>query len=405
MKSLELRDRKVQLCADERKIFEAAKAENRAYTVDELEKIEKLEAEMRSIDEQSVDCKRQEEAAAAVEARMSEPVHEFTMSGDLGSTGAGAGGSGLSATESRWFNDMIEGRTTQTTSTIDHFIPKPLQNRMIQLLDRVSAARQVADVFTVASPVRVARQSSYGTALAAVAEGDPATTYDPGIDEIDTSTKISKGFGESTLTVELLQDSQFDTETVVMNMIAEAAGHFQENEFMNGDGSDSPEGLMVAISGANTFDVGGTGTLTATRVTEALLTKLPPQYMGLPRWLVVSQKAAAELLAAEDGNGRLLLQQQASSTFANMPSMSILGTQILISSAAPGGGGNAGAWANGDYMGTILTQGSYGIYDHGGFQMLRDPYSGGTNGLVKVNGWIRSAGIVQRPQSIVQITF
>jgi hypothetical protein len=85
--------------------------------------------------------------------------------------------------------------------------------------------------------------------------------------------------------------------------------------------------------------------------------------------------------------------------------VSILGTQILISSAAPGGSGNAGAWANNDYMGTILTQGSYGIYDHGGFQMLRDPYSGGTNGLVKVNGWIRSAGIVQRPQSIVQITF
>jgi HK97 family phage major capsid protein len=405
MKSLELRDRKVQLCADERKIFEAAKAENRAYTVDELEKIEKLEAEMRAIDEQSVDCKRQEEAAAAVEARMSEPVHEFTMSGDLGSTGAGAGGSGLSATESRWFNDMIEGRTTQSTSTISEFIPKPLQDRMIQLLDRVSAARQVADVFTVASPVRVARQSSYGTTLTAVAEAGAAVAYDPGIDEIDTSTKISKGFGESTLTVELLQDSQFDTETVVMNMIAEAAGHFQENEFMNGDGSGNPEGLMVAITGANTFDVGGSGTLTATRVTEALLTKLPPQYMGLPRWLVVSQKAAAELLSDEDDNGRLLLQQQASSTFANMPSMSILGTQILISSAAPGGSGNAGAWANNDYMGTILTQGSYGIYDHGGFQMLRDPYSGGTNGLVKVNGWIRSAGIVQRPQSIVQITF
>jgi HK97 family phage major capsid protein len=405
MKSLELRDRKVQLCADERKIFEAAKAENRAYTVDELEKIEKLEAEMRTIDEQSVDCKRQEEAAAAVEARMSEPVHEFTMSGDLGSTGAGAGGSGLSATESRWFNDMIEGRTTQSTSTISEFIPKPLQDRMIQLLDRVSAARQVADVFTVASPVRVARQSSYGTTLTAVAEAGAAVAYDPGIDEIDTSTKISKGFGESTLTVELLQDSQFDTETVVMNMIAEAAGHFQENEFMNGDGSGNPEGLMVAITGANTFDVGGSGTLTATRVTEALLTKLPPQYMGLPRWLVVSQKAAAELLSDEDDNGRLLLQQQASSTFANMPSMSILGTQILISSAAPGGSGNAGAWANNDYMGTILTQGSYGIYDHGGFQMLRDPYSGGTNGLVKVNGWIRSAGIVQRPQSIVQITF
>ena len=405
MKSLELRDRKAALCAEERSIFEAAKAENRAYTVDELEKIEKLEDEMRGIDAETNDV-RQAEAAAAVEARMNEPVHEFTMSGALGSTGAGSGGTGLNATEARWFTDMIEGRTTQSTSNLGEVIPKPLQDRMIQLLDRVSAARQVADVFTVSSPVRVARQSGYGTALAAVAEAAAATTYDPSIDEIDTSTKISKAFGESTLTVELLQDSQFDTESVVMNMIAEAAGHFQETEFMTGDGSGNPEGLMVEISGANTFDTGAAaGGLTVDEVTEAILTKLPPQYLGLPRWLIVGQKAAAELLADSDGNGRLLLQQQASSTFANMPSMSILGTQILISSGAPAASGNAGAWANGDYMGTVLTQGSYGIYDHGGFQMLRDPYSGGTNGLVKVNGWIRSAGVVQRPQSIVQITF
>ena len=37
--------------------------------------------------------------------------------------------------------------------------------------------------------------------------------------------------------------------------------------------------------------------------------------------------------------------------------------------------------------------------------MTRDPYSAAENGLVKVSGYIRSAGCVSRPQSIVQITF
>lgn len=404
MDSLELRDAKAALCAEERKIYEAAKSENRAYTGEELETIERLESDMAGIDAKFEEA-RQAEAAAAVEARMNAPVHDFTMSGSLGDTGAGAGGAGVNATESRWLRNMIEGRTTQTTSNLGEVVPKPLQDRMIQLMDRVSAARQVSDVFTVGSPVRIARQSGYGTALAAVAEAGAATAYDPALDEIDTSTKISKAFGETTLTVELLHDSQFDTESVVMSMIAEAAGHFQESEFMTGDGSGNPEGLMVAISGANAYDLGGSGTLTCSKVTEALLTKLPPQYMGLPRYLIVGQKAAAELLSDDDGNGRLLLQQQQNATHANMPAMSILGTQILISSGAPAGTGAAGAFADGDYVGTILTQGSYGIYDHGGFQMLRDPYSGGSNGLVKVNGYIRSAGIVQRPQSIVQITY
>ena len=80
-----------------------------------------------------------------------------------------------------------------------------------------------------------------------------------------------------------------------------------------------------------------------------------------------------------------------------MPSMSILGTEILISAGAPT------TTAADDVIGVIMTSGTYGIYDMGGFQMLRDPYSGGSNGLVKVNGYIRSAGVVLRPQSLVQL--
>ena len=115
----------------------------------------------------------------------------------------------------------------------------------------------------------------------------------------------------------------------------------------------------------------------------------------------MTQAQAANLLSDTDdttGTGRLLLQQQAQATFANMPSMSILGTEILISAGAPA------AASNGDVIGVIMTSGSYGIYDMGGFQMLRDQYTGASNGLVKVNGYIRSAGVVLRPQSIVQIT-
>jgi len=405
MTSLELREQKTALCAEERKIFEAAQEENRAYTVDELEKIERIEQDIREIDSK-YEALRQEEAAAAVEARMSAPVGgSFTMSGTMG-TDSGPEGPGVEQTESRWIRNMLEGRTTQTTSNLGAVIPKPLQNRMIQLLDRVSAVRQAAEVYSVASPQRVPRQTGYGTSLQKVAEAGAFTAFDPQLDEIDTGQKLAKGAGICTLSNELLFDSLFDIESFVMNMLGEQAGHLQEGQFISGNGSGEPEGLMVAITGANTFDTGGTD-LDCTKVTTALLTKMPPQYMGLPRYLIVGQEQAAALLSDTDGSGtgRLLLQQQASATFANMPSMSILGTQILISSQAPGGSGGGGAFANGDYLGTILTSGSYGIYDHGGFQMTRDPYSAAENGLVKVSGYIRSAGCVSRPQSIVQITF
>lgn len=397
-KTLEMRTQKEALCAEERKVFEAAQAENRAYTVEELEKIEKLESDMRTIDAKYEEA-RQAEAAAAVAARMAAPVHNFEMSGSMGATGAGitAENTAVQNTDNRWIRNMVEGRTTQTTSTLDHAVPKPLQAQMIQLLDRVSAVRQAAEVFTVGSPVRIARQTGYA-ALSAVAEAGAATAVDPAMDEIDTSSKIVKGFGETTMTVELLHDSQFDLESVVMNQIAEAAGYFQETEFCSGDGSGNPEGIFGTVANSGQYDVGGTA-LDCTKVTEALLTKLPPQYMGLPRKLIVNQAQAANLLSDTDGSGtgRLLLQQQAQATFANMPSMSILGTEILISAGAPT------TTAADDVIGVIMTSGTYGIYDMGGFQMLRDPYSGGSNGLVKVNGYIRSAGVVLRPQSLVQL--
>ena len=258
--------------------------------------------------------------------------------------------------------------------------------------------RQAAEVYTVGSPVRIARQTGYATALSAVAEAGAATAVDPAMDEIDTSSKIVKGFGETTMTVELLHDSQFDLESVVMNQIAEAAGFFQDTQFCQGSGSSAPEGIFGTVANSGQYDVGGTA-LNCTKVTEALLTKLPPQYMGLPRKLIVNKAQAANLLSDTDGSGtgRLLLQQQAQATFANMPSMSILGTEILISAGAPT------TTAADDVIGVIMTSGTYGIYDMGGFQMLRDPYSGGSNGLVKVNGYIRSAGVVLRPQSLVQL--
>ena len=248
-KTLEMRTQKEALCAEERKVFEAAQAENRAYTVEELEKIEKLEADMRTIDAKYEEA-RQAEAAAAVAARMAAPVHNFEMSGSMGATGAGitAENTAVQNTDNRWIRNMVEGRTTQTTSTLDHAVPKPLQAQMIQLLDRVSAVRQAAEVYTVGSPVRVARQSGYATALAAVTEAGAATAVDPAMDEVDTASKIVKGFGETTMTVELLHDSQFDLESVVMNQIAEAAGFFQEGKFCAGTGSSEPEGIFEAIT-------------------------------------------------------------------------------------------------------------------------------------------------------------
>tara|TARA_E500000318_G_scaffold7442_1_gene6951 strand:+ start:1526 stop:2755 length:1230 start_codon:yes stop_codon:yes gene_type:complete len=407
MKTVEIREARTALIEEEKKIYAKAQAESeRAFTGEELERIEKIENDLRELDHQYMQA-RDEEAKSQVADRMREPVQP-TGERDI----AAAVGNQLPAgsLEGRFFRDMVEGRTTQDLTTLAGLVPKPLMSEVSMLLDRVSAMRQVSKVASVGSAMRIPRMTGYGSAVSATAEAATFGAVDPSFGEIDTSTKIVKGAGLVDITNEMLHDGQFDIESLCIQTIAEAIGHFQENEFLNGDGTGNPEGLFKgAASGAawdwtaaNVYDTTvQPGSLTCAKVTEALLTKMPPQYMGLPRSLVLGQAAAAALLSDVDGGsgtGRLLLQQSANATFANMPSMSILGTQIIISSAAA-----TGTIADGAMYGAIVTDGSYHIHDLGGLYVQPDPYSQAASGIKRITAYQRSAGMVVRPESVVPL--
>lgn len=407
MRTVEIREARTALIEEEKKIYAKAQAESeRAFTGEELERIEKIENDLRELDHQYMQA-RDEEAKSQVADRMREPVQP-TGERDI----AAAVGNQIAAgsPEGRFFRDMVEGRTTQDLTTLAGLVPKPLMSEVSMLLDRVSAMRQVSKVVSVGSAMRIPRMEGYGSAVSATAEAATFGAVDPSFGEIDTSSKIVKGAGLVDITNEMLHDGQFDIESLCIQTIAEAIGHFQENEFLNGDGTSNPEGLFKgAASGAawdwiaaNVYDTTvQPGLLTCAKVTEALLTKMPPQYMGLPRSLVLGQAAAAALLSDVDGGsgtGRLLLQQSANATFANMPSMSILGTQIIISSAAA-----TGTIADGAMYGAIVTDGSYHIHDLGGLYVQPDPYSQAASGIKRITAYQRSAGMVVRPESVVPL--
>ena len=102
---------------------------------------------------------RDEEAKSQVADRMREPVQP-TGERDI----AAAVGNQLPAgsPEGRFFRDMVEGRTTQTLTTLAGLVPKPLMTEVSMLLDRVSAMRQVSKVASVGSAMRIPRMTGYG---------------------------------------------------------------------------------------------------------------------------------------------------------------------------------------------------------------------------------------------------
>ena len=399
MNTVEIREARVALIEEEKKIYAAAQAESeRAFTGVELERIEKIENDLRDMDKQYMDA-REAEAKASVQDRMQEPVQP---NGERDIAAAIGNQIPMGSPEGRFFRDMVEGRANQTTTALASLVPKPLMTEISLLLDRVSAVRQTAKVASVGSPMRIPRMEGYGSAVAAVAETGTFGVVDPDFGEIDTSTKIVKGAGQVTITNEMIHDGQFDIENLCIQTIAEAIGHFQESKFINGSGTSEPEGLFnaSAYTTPNEFDMNANAAdMTCAILTEGLLTKLPPQYMGLPRSVIMSQEAAAALLSDTDGSsgtGRLLLQQSANATFSNMPSMSILGTQIIISSAAAANTTAAGVNA------VLLTSDTYQIHDLGGLYVQPDPFSLAAVGMHRITAYQRSAGMVVRPESLVQ---
>lgn len=405
MTTVQIREARVALIEEEKKIYAAAQAESeRAFTGVELERIEKIENDLRDMDKQYMDA-REAEAKASVQDRMKEPVQP---NGQRDIAAAIGNQVPLGSTEGRFFRDMVEGRANQTTTALASLVPKPLMSEISLLLDRVSSVRQASKVASVGSPMRIPRMTGYGSAVAATAETGAFGVVDPSFGEIDTSTKITKGAGQVTITNEMIHDGQFDIENLCIQTIAEAIGFFQENEFINGDGgaagTSRPEGLfsLTGYTPSNVFDTqANAADMTCALLTEGLLTKLPPQYMGLPRTVIMGQAAAAALLSDVDGSsgtGRLLLQQSANATFANMPSMSILGTQILISSAAAANTTAAGINA------VLMTADTYHIHDLGGLYVQPDPFSLSSLGMHRITAYQRSAGMVVRPESLVQFT-
>lgn len=406
MNTVEIREARVALIEEEKKIYAAAQAESeRAFTGVELERIEKIENDLRDMDKQYMDA-REAEAKASVQDRMNEPVQP---NGQRDIAAAIGNQVPMGSPEGRFFRDMVEGRANQTTTALASLVPKPLMSEISLLLDRVSSVRQASKVASVGSPMRIPRMTGYGSAVAATAEAGQYGAVDPSFGEIDTSTKITKGAGQVTITNEMIHDGQFDIENLCIQTIAEAIGFFQENEFINGDGGASgtasrPEGLFntAGYTASNVFDTSvNAADMTCALLTEGLLTKLPPQYMGLPRTVIMSQEAAAGLLTDTDATGstgRLLLQQSANATFANMPSMSILGTQILISSAAAANTTGSGINA------VLMTSDTYHIHDLGGLYVQPDPFSLATLGMHRITAYQRSAGMVVRPESLVQFT-
>lgn len=387
---------------EERQVQIYKGAGDRRFTNEEIEEVDRTNERMAELDTLRADAKEAEARTACAEreaelAERSKPALEARPV------------QSMNERMNNYIRGIIEGRGTFTTTTGAGLIPTDLAGEVVSLADRVSAVRQGAKVVSVARAMNVPRQAAYSTQTDQTSGGEDRVAEGAAYDASDISYGvINAGLYEHKVaksmeyTDEMASDAAFDIGQFMISNLAEQIAYQQEDQFCNGSAaSQQHQGLFkTGVSGVNVYDNNGvdSNAIKVDDVIQAILTSLPPQYMGLPRYLVCNQAAAASLLSDNDG-GRLLLQPNAQANAANMPQYEILGTKILISSRAPD------ATTQAEVGAVVFTSDSYMIQDiAGGMRIQDDPYTGASTGVRKLNASWRTSAFMIRPQSIVQIT-
>lgn len=289
-------------------MFKTAETEVRALTEDEQAKFEAKTAELKALDKTIEGAKDMRAMDAMdVPAEERKAVEKDEKVEDV---------------EARAFETLIrENRTGEMAKSENGaVIPTTIANR---ILDTV---KQIAPLYALATKFNVKGKLDFPVAKKAI-----TTAY---ATEFTALTSSNVGFDKRTLdgflvgalskvSVSLINNSQFDIVSYVVNKVAESIALFLENEIINGAGTTKMTGVLVdtLVKTVETAgDVPTTDEFIATQVA------VPQQYQAGAMWLV-SNKTLLAMRQMKDENGRYFLQNDLTNGFG----YTFLGKPVMVS--------------------------------------------------------------------------
>lgn len=302
----ELRARRNELIARQREILDAADSEDRDLTSEEQQEFDRIETDVRGLDDRRERRQRLEESIAATPPdeqpqfgeveerdlppalRADEPLtvgrHALIrklvenspdrVPASLNEYRQALRGTPVQDTPSyraAFFKAMVFGRNSLTpqehrdmsvgvSGTGGMLVPTDFERQLIALLRDQVAIRRVARIITTGSgnPFVVPRVTGHGAAAWVDEEGS-IPFDDEDLDQITFSAwKAATGIKVSW---ELLQDAFFDLEAYIRGEFALRIGYLQEAAYASGNGTKKPKGVLVdAQVGVNAAATGSVST-------------------------------------------------------------------------------------------------------------------------------------------------
>jgi len=303
-----------------RETIDAAEAEGRGLAAEELEKIDRIEADIRKADEAIAVAQRNEErkAEASLAARGFVVAEQESR---------GAGDILREIAETRGAHTFEKRDIVSSTNTV----PKSFFDQVFDVARLVGPMLDTSEVIntTTGEDLTIPTLTGYGTATL-TAEGSAIGEEDPVYSSI---TLGAYKYGQLIqVSRELVTDAGFDIEAHLANAAGNALGFAVNSALTTGDGSNKPNGIVTAAS------TGVTGTATTGVFTSDELIELQYTLDGAARRLpgvayMANGQTIGKMRTLKDDAGNYLYQVQVGQpdTFAGFevvenPHMAATGT-------------------------------------------------------------------------------
>lgn len=343
----------------------------------------------KDLDDLTNEIKRMERREAR-EAELSKPVNKpITEKPDQAAKPEKTGRASAAYKED--FGRHLRGKTplhNVLSESVDqdggYLVPEEFEKQIITGLDEVNVLRSLAKVIPTHHdrkiPISVGHSVATWTAEnAAYTESNP-TFGQKQIDAFKLTDLVR-------VSIELLQDSEFDLESYIAAEFARAFGIAEEQAFCVGTGTNQPTGIFTANGGAVGVTAAAANAITLDEIIS-LVYSLKSPYRKNAKFLM-NDATIPLLRKLKDNNGTYLWQP---SVQAGQPDK-LLGFEIYTSPYAPTVEAGAYAIAFGDFK-------NYWIGDRMGrtTQRLNELYA--TNGQIGYVATERVDGKVILPEGI-----
>lgn len=295
-------------------MFAKAEIEVRGLNEEENAKYDELTKEIRSLDETMEKMKQQFNTTEVPEdeKRSADPIPAEPTE----------------KVEERAFEQLIrENRAGEMAKSANGaVIPETIANR---ILDTV---KQIAPLYALATKFHVAGKLDFP-----VASGKITTAYGTEFTALTSSAvtftqRQLDGFlvgALSKVSISLINNSQFDITSYVVNKVAESIAQFLENEIINGTKTTGKMLGILADADEAAHVVGKVETVDDLPTADeyiAIQAEIPEQNQPGCRWLV-SKKTLIAMRQLKDENGRFFLQNDLTQGFG----YTFLGKPIMVS--------------------------------------------------------------------------